>query len=405
MIRWLAAGLLVLVAVIILYQLNRRRNGAEVNYKTQAVQRGRLTVMVTATGNLAPTNQVEVGSELSGIIKTVEADFNDRVKIGQALAKLDTSKLEAQVLQARATLAGARANVLQAKATVAETASELKRLHEVRRLSTGKAVSQSDLDAAQAALDRARADATTAEATVSQAKAALEVIETDHGKAVIRSPINGIVLSRSVDPGQTVAASLQAPVLFVLAEDLARMELIVDVDEADVGQVQEDQGAVFFVDAYPDRTYPARLIQVRYGPKTVDGVVTYETVLIVDNADLSLRPGMTATANITVKKIENAVLLPNAALRFAPPVRETHANVRGSSILSRLIPRRHRSQNKQLRETNSDKKQRRVWTLRDNRPTPITVTTGSTDGLMTEIISGEVEPGMALVIDAESVNR
>jgi HlyD family secretion protein len=194
----------------------------------------------------------------------------------------------------------------------------LERLQYLSKISGNRAVSVHDLDAAKAALARARADEAAARASVDLARATLEVNETDLSKAVIYSPINGIVLTRSVEPGQTVAASFQAPVLFTLAEDLSMMELHVDVDEADVGQVQEGQRAVFTVDAYPDRSFPAHIRQVRYGSKTVDGVVTYETILVVDNSDLSLRPGMTATADIVVKEIENTILIPNAALRYKP---------------------------------------------------------------------------------------
>ena len=290
-------------------------------YKTEEVRRGDLTVIVTATGTLQPTNKVEVGSELSGIIKSVEADYNSKVKVGQVLARLDTSKLEAQVTQSRAALESAKAKVLQAQATVKETRAKLAQFQKVRELSNNKVPSQSELDAAEAAFERAKADEASATAAVSQAQATLQANETDLSKSVIRSPINGIVLTRSMEPGQTVAASFTAPVLFTLAEDLTQMELHVNVDEADVGKVQEGQEATFSVAAYPDRTFEARIIQARYGSSTTSGVVTYETVLKVDNPDLSLRPGMTATADITVKKVENAILIPSAALRFTPPVR------------------------------------------------------------------------------------
>jgi HlyD family secretion protein len=196
-----------------------------------------------------------------------------------------------------------------------------------------------------------------------------------------------------------VAASFQAPVLFTLAEDLTQMELHVDVDEADVSQVKEGHAAMFTVDAYPDRTFPARITQVRYGAQTIEGVVTYETVLNVDNSELSLRPGMTATADIIVKKVENAILVPNAALRFTPPIEEKEASSDGSSLVSKIFPRRPPSWSKQPKETTAHNKQQRVWALRDGRLTAIAVTTGATDGRMTEVTSGDIEPGMALVVD------
>ena len=269
--RWLYWTVPLLVVGLLLIKWYLGNATPETQYKTQPVKRGSMTITVTATGNLAPTNQVEVGSELSGIVETVEADYNDRVAVGQVLAKLDTSRIDAEVLQAKATLASARAKVLQAAATVKEARNQLNRLQEVRRLSDARAVSQQDVGSAEAILDRAVADQASATAGVDLAKAALESILTELSKTVIRSPINGIVLTRSVEPGQTVAASLQAPVLFTLAEDLTKMELHVDVDEADVAQVREGQAATFTVDAYTDRTFPAKITQVRYGSKTVDG--------------------------------------------------------------------------------------------------------------------------------------
>jgi HlyD family secretion protein len=258
--------------------------------------------------------------------------------------------------------------------------------------------SQQDLDAAQAALHRAKAADATAKAQVSQAQATLEADETDLAKTVIHSPINGIVLTRNVEPGQTVAASFQAPVLFTLAEDLTQMELHVDVDEADVGQVTKGQAAIFTVDAHPGRTFPARITQVRYGSQTVNGVVTYKTVLNVDNSDLSLRPGMTATANITVNKVENAILVPNAALRFIPPVKEKEAPSNGS-LINMLLPRRHGPPSKQRNDSTAGNKLQHVWMLRDGKLLSIAVGIGATDGRMTEVTSGDIDPGMPLAVD------
>jgi HlyD family secretion protein len=403
--RWFAVALLVIAAVIagvIIWRMCDQTDSTQ--YKSDEVRRGNLTVTVTATGNLEPTNRVDVGSELSGIIKSVEVDYNDRVKVNQILAKLDTSKLEAQVTQSKAALESAKAKVLQTQATVKETRSKLLQLQRVWELSNKKAPSQSELDTAEAAFDRAKADEASAKAAVSQAQATLEANEADLSKALIRSPINGIVLTRSVEPGQTVAASLQAPVLFTLAEDLTQMELHVDVDEADVGQVKEGQKATFSVDAYPNRAFQARITQTRYGSKTVEGVVTYETVLKVDNSDLSLRPGMTATADITVKKLENAILVSNTALRFAPPVQEVKSS--SSGLVGMLLPHPpSRSTSKQHEAVSADKKQQRVWVLKDGKPFAVPVTVGATDGVMTEVLGGEIEPGMALVVDIVSAGR
>ena len=320
--RSIAVVLVAIAAVIALWFCKGLNSSSAVHYKTQAVTRGDLTVIVTATGTLQPTNKVDVSSELSGIIKTVEVDYNSRVQLSQPLAKLDTLKLEAQVTQSKAALESGKAKILAAEATVKETRSKLAQLRKVKELSNNKIPSQTEIDAAEAALERALAEVASAKATVSQAKATLDANLTDLSKAVIRSPVNGIVLTRKAEPGQTVAATLEPPVLFKLAEDLTKMELHVDVDEADIGSIQEGQSATFSVAAYPNRTFDARIIQARFGSTTTSGVVTYETVLKVDNPDLFLRPGMTATADIVVKKSENAILVPSAALRFTPPVQE-----------------------------------------------------------------------------------
>lgn len=403
--RWTVSGLLVLAIAVVLLQWGTDDGSNKPEYKTQTIQRGNLTVLVTATGNLEPTNEVEVGSELSGIVESVQVDYNDRVKVGQVLATLDTSKLKAQVLQSKAELESARASVLQAQATVKETRNELSRLRQLRKLSNSKAVSQHDLDAAQAELERALADEASAKAAVSKALATLDYDETNLSKAVIRSPINGIVLERSVEPGQTVAASMETPVLFTLAEDPTKMELHVNVDEADVGQVKEGQQATFTVDAYPDLVFPARIIQVRYGYVEEDGVITYETVLNVDNPDLSLRPGMTGTADIVVKRIDDAVLVSNAALRFAPPQEAGPAESGNGSILNSILPHPPTPAAKTNGDATQTGKKQHVWTLRDRQLAAIPVTIGDTDGSMTVATEGSIEPGTVVVVEAVSRAR
>jgi HlyD family secretion protein len=399
LVRWIVLLLIAIVVVFAVIKLGTGNSADKVEYKTETVQRGELIVSVATTGTLQPTNQVEVGSELSGIIRTVEADYNDIVKIGQVLARLDTSRLEAQVQQSKASLEAAIAKVRQVQATVKEAGSSLDRLKQVGELSGNRLSSQHDIEAAEAALERSLADETSARASVSQAEANLRIVQTDLSKAVIYSPIKGVVLKRSVEPGQTVAASLQAPVLFTLAEDLTKMELRVDVDEADVDKVKKNQKATFTVDGYPDRVFTAQITQVRYGSKIVSGVVTYETILNVDNSDLSLRPGMTATAGIVVNKIENAVLLPNAALRFTPPAKENETLSENSSIIGKLFPRPRRPQTKQKKETKADRKKAKAWALKDGNLYEIPVMIGESDGIMTEVIGGGVETGMKVVVD------
>jgi HlyD family secretion protein len=240
-----------------------------------------------------------------------------------------------------------------------------------------------------------------ARAGIAEAAARRGVDETNLEKATIYSPVNGVVLARSVDPGQTVAASLQAPVLFTLAEDLRRMELQVDVDEADVGLVREGQEATFTVDAYPGRVFPARIVQVRYGSEAFEGVITYPTVLDVDNTDLTLRPGMTATADIVVQKLHDVLLVPNAALRYAPlPPPANNTRKTGGSLLSKLFPRPARTRPQHHGNGTDARQGRRVWTLRDGQPMPVPVTVGATDGMLTEITGGEVTAGMPLIIEA-----
>jgi HlyD family secretion protein len=397
--------LLLAVAAFLGYRWFAADNGDGIQYRTMEATRGDLTVTVTATGNLEPTNQVDVGTEVSGTIETVEADYNDTVRQGQVLARLDTTLLEAQVNQSRAAVESARANLLQARANVEEAASELERFARVRELSGGKIPSLQDFEAAEAALKRAAAAEAMAEASIAQAEAKLRIDTTNLEKATIHSPINGVVLARSVEPGQTVAASLQAPVLFTLAEDLTQMELHVDVDEADVGKVTEGQEASFTVDAYPERTFPAHITQVRYGSRITEGVVTYPTVLTVDNTDLSLRPGMTATADIIVRQVSDTLLIPNAALRYAPPPKkDEEVGTMGGSLLSKLFPRPGRSRKQRSTETGPGGEQR-VWTLRDGGPAPVSITTGVTDGIMTEVLSGSVTPGMELIIESVGGKR
>jgi HlyD family secretion protein len=388
--RWVGGAAALLVAGVLVALLLSNRGG-ETHYVTAKVARGNLTVIVTATGTLQPTNQVDVGSELSGIVKTVEADFNDTVKVGQVLARLDTTRLESQVLQSEAALRSAQARVKEAEANEDEMRRKLAR---AKDLANQKYVSDEALVTAQAAADRAVATLQSARSQVDQARATLEVDRTNLAKAVIRSPINGTVLARKVEPGQTVAATLQAPVLFTLAEDLTKMELHVDVDEADVGQVKVGQPATFTVDAYPGRAFPSKVTEVRNAAKTVSGVVTYETLLAADNPELLLRPGMTGTANITVRHLQDVVLVPNPALRFTPP-----AAPAARSFVSRLLPIPPRPTAPNVGQAAADRRHQQVWTLQDGAPVAVPVVVGATDGRLTQIVGGEAQPGLEVITD------
>jgi HlyD family secretion protein len=243
----------------------------------------------------------------------------------------------------------------------------------------------------------------SSQAQVKQKKAALDQLLVDLDHTRIRSPIDGVVLARKVEPGQTVAATLQAPVLFTLAEDLSQMELRVDVDEADVGQVRAGQRATFTVDAYPGREYPARLRRVDFGSQTKEGVVSYLAVLTVTNDDLSLRPGMTGTAEITTAARDNALLVPNAALRFTPSVDGDIESPRSRGLLDRLLPRPPRLSSKPARRSSGMGAQQ-VWVLREGKPLPISVTVGVTDGRLSEVTGGDLQEGVSVITEALSVS-
>jgi HlyD family secretion protein len=395
---WLILATVLIVSAVIYLSFSSRNNANLPQYQTTPAAVGTLVVKVSATGNLQPTNQVDVGSELSGIVDKVFVDDNDHVKKGEELARLDLSKLQDAVARSRANLASSEALVRQAEATVAEARANLARLKQVAELSGGKVPSKSEMATAEANLKRAEATEASARASVTQARASLQSDETNLAKAHIRSPIDGVVLARQVEPGQTVAASFQAPVLFKLAEDLSKMELQVDVDEADVGHVQVGQKAVFTVDAWPGRQYPATITRVGYGSQVKDGVVSYPAMLQVANNDLSLRPGMTATAEITTLTRENVLLVPNAALRFTPPTTSAVQQKSRGSVLSALMPRPPRSQT-QTKQTPVSGGKQRVWVLRDGQAVPVEVQTGPSNGRVTEIVGGDLRPGMEVITE------
>lgn len=399
--RWIKWGVIALVVVLALYFFFGRSSTGPTNYITQEVTKGDLTVTVTATGNLEPRNQVDIGSELSGTMRNVNADVNDVVKAGEVLAELDTARLSAQVLQAESSLAAAEARLVQSTASAKESRANYERLLKVRELSNNKIPSQADMDLAESTTARADGDVAAAKASVAQARASLDTVRTDLGKTKIKSPINGVVLVRSVEPGQTVAASLQAPILFTLAEDLKKMELHVSVDEADVGSVEVGQKATFTVDAFPNRTFQAHITQVHFASNntqkstttassaTSTGVVTYETVLEVDNSDLLLRPGMTATAEIVTTSIKDATLIPNAALRFTPEgVQMPGApGAQQRSALSAIMPQMGRPRpGGQQPGGNAARRMGRAWVLEDGKPALVVFRPGATDGRNTQVL-------------------
>ena len=319
--------------------------GPNQKFRTIKVERGEISSVVTATGTINPVTTVLVGSQVSGTIKDLHADFNSHVKEGQVIAQIDPAIFEAQVEQGRANLLNAQANLLNAQANIKNAQANLSKaeiavvdakrtLERNKELIEKKAIAQATLDTAQtnydtaiaqrevakAQLESARSQVESSRAQVEQARAGLKVADTNLKYTTIRSPVNGIVISRNVDVGQTVAASLQAPTLFTIAKDLTRMQVDTNVSEADIGRVTKDQDATFTVDAYPDRTFRGKVSEIRNAPITIQNVVTYDVVIQVDNRELRLKPGMTANVSILLVHQEGVLKIPNAALRFRPEV-------------------------------------------------------------------------------------
>ncbi len=405
--RWIKWGAIVVVLLIVLFLLSRCFGGSdEPGYSTQAARTGDLTVTVSATGNLKPVNQVDVGSEQSGLITHVYVDVNDKVTKGQLLAQLDTSRLQDTVNQNRAQVAASQAQVGQAQAQAALARATLSRQEEVYRLSDGKVPSKTELDSARSNNAAAIAAVRAAQAQVDVSRAQLGTALTNLSKARIVSPVNGVVLSRDIEPGQTVAASLNAPVLFTIAEDLQKMEVDVSVDEADVGQVQDGQQASFAVDAFPGRTFPATVNRINVGSNsastssssttttTTNSVVAYTAVLSVNNQDETLRPGMTATADIIARQLKNVLLVPNAALRFKP----ASTGKGGGGIAGKLVMRPGRG-NRATQQVNfgSGSSQTLYVLGEDGKPRAVEVIVGESDGARTAILKGAIKPGMKVI--------
>lgn len=312
--RLLLGALALIVLAFGLTAALRSRNG-ETRYQTAAVDRGDVVEVVGATGTLQAVTTVQVGSQVSGTIEHLYADFNSVVKRGQVIARLDPSLFQARLGQAQANLAAARANVDRSRAAVLDTKQKYER---AQALTAEKLLAAAELDSAKANHDGALAQLKASEAAVSQAQANVKQAEVDLQHTVIATPIDGVVIARNVDVGQTVAASLQAPTLFVIANDLTRMQVNASIDEADIGRVQTGQEVTFRVDAHAERTFQGRVEQVRLQPTTVQNVVSYNTIISVDNSEQKLMPGMTATVSLIVRKSENALRIPSAALRFRP---------------------------------------------------------------------------------------
>jgi HlyD family secretion protein len=387
-------------------------------YVMQKVDRGDLQVSVSATGKLAPTNQVTVGSELSGLVEKVLVDVNDRVTVGQPLAILDTSRLDDAIRQSEAALNANKAQVAQAQATLQQDQAQLARLEEVSKLSGGKVPSKTEMDTGKAAVARDVANVRAAQANVVSADASNSSNVTQRYKAVIRSSVNGVVLARQIEPGQTVAASFSTPTLFVIAQDLSQMKLQVAIDEADVGEVTEGQQASFTVDAFPGRSFPATITRVDLGSNlsaqaasstttttSTSQVVSYAATLSVANPDLKLRPGMTATADIHVESRRGVLLVPNAALRFDPAT-AGKAGQQGAQVQLGGPGGQARAPGQaQEKKIGAGSRQTLYVLGADHKPKAIVVTIGATDGSRTEVTSTELKPGMEVLVGVKAQGK
>lgn len=368
----IAIIVLILIAVGLFFYL--RETGKSAAYKTEKVSRGEIKSVVTATGTVNAVTTVSVGTQVSGTIRKLFVDFNSPVKKGQMLAQIDPATFQAQVDQARANLLSAQANL--EKAAVA-TIDARRTYQRNKDLFTQNFIARSDLDTAETNYHSAEAQQKVTKAQVAQAQASLKIAETNLQYTNILSPVDGTVISRSVDVGQTVAASFQTPTLFSIAQDLTKMQINTSVDEADIGKVQTGQDVSFSVDAYPDTVFNGKVSEVRSSPTTVSNVVTYDVIVKVDNPQLKLKPGMTANVSITIETRSNVLRVPNAALRFKP------AAAAGKS---------ESDQDRPMKGT-------KVWILENEKLRPVQVTTGISDGNYTEISSGKLAEGENIITD------
>ena len=361
----------------------------EVTYKTARVEKGTVVAAVSATGTVNAVTTVKVGSQVSGTIHKMWVDYNSRVTRGQVIAEIDPELFLAQVEQARGNAMNAQASLLKAKVTLADTKRTLERN---KVLITQGVISQSDFDASQTAFDVALAGIKIAEAEVIQTRGALQQAETNLKNSVIRSPVDGVVISRDVDVGQTVAASFQTPTLFTIAQDLTKMQIETSVDEADISRARLGQTVAFTVDAYPEQRFSGTVSQIRNAPITVQNVVTYIVVIKVDNQDLHLKPGMTANVSIETGRRDGVLKVPAAALRFKPRNdKEVKKGANASADKGKGLDAGKKS-------GNGGPKQQ-VYLLKEGKPQPVAVQTGLADARFVEITAGALQEGDEVIIE------
>jgi len=378
-------------------------SGKESLYAAVPVSRGNVSQVVSSTGTLQAVVTVLVGSQVSGTIAKLNADFNTRVKKDQVVAELDQAKFSARVDETRANVRAAEAGLAKSKVAVEDT---LRTLTRNKELMQRELLSQSELDAAQTAYDAARSQLNVSQAQVGQAQAALNQANIDLGYTVIRSPVDGIVISRNVDVGQTVAASLSAPTLFTIANDLTKMEVHTSVDEADVGNVSEEQEVTFTVDAFAARRFRGKVYQVRNAPIVVQNVVTYDAVVRIDNKELLLKPGMTANVQFLVSQKEDVLTIPNMAIRFKPPEEKNEAQELLRQEQSRTAPRPGARRTSRSGGGGGGEVRRvrqvRIYVLRNAKAQPLDVQLGISDGSRTEVVSGDLKENDPVIIGMAS---
>ena len=381
----------------------RMGNGSkEVPYLTVPVSKGNVRQVVSSTGTLQAVTTVLVGSQVSGTIAKLSADYNTKVSKQQVVAQLDQAKFAARVEETRANLLAAQAGAAKSKVAVEDAERTLKRAKELKQR---ELVSQSELDVAQTAYDSARSQLNVSQAQVGQAQAAMNQANIDLGYTVIRSPIDGIVISRSIDVGQTVAASLSAPTLFTIANDLTRMEVHTNVDEADVGNIREGQDVTFTVDAHANRRFRGKVHQVRNAPQVIQNVVTYDAVVRINNKELLLKPGMTANVQFLVSEKEDVLTIPNMALRFRPPEEKNEVQDVLRQEQGRAAPRV--GQRRTSRSGGSGGgdagegrrvRQVKIYVMKEGKAQPVEVQAGITDGSKTEVIAGALNENDPVII-------
>lgn len=370
-----------------------------VEYVTTKVKKGDLSVVVSATGNLNPTNSVDIGIEVSGTIKEIYVDFNDEVEVGQVLAKLDTRKLQIEVDSSKAALSISMANLKESEVTLKNKKASYDRTQKMYNSSNGKYPSINELDNSKYTYEAALASYEAAKAKVNQSEFSLNTALQNLDKAVVKSSIKGIVLNREVEVGQTLAASMNAPKLFTLAKDLSQMDLIVSIDEADVSDIKKGLDVTFTVDAYPNDNFKGKIKQVRLNPVDVNGVVTYETVVLVDNEKLLLRPGMTATAKIITKESKDKLIIPNSALRFKPK----EQGEQKTNTMSLVQPPRS-PQNGNTTKELGKKEFSAIWIMENNTPKRVMVKVLDTDGKFTTIESKDLKVDDEVISSQKSGN-